>query len=68
MNALHVCKAVEIPNNCSQKKTLSDDTVCLSEHISPTILEGESCFSKSFHAVPESSEFLLSVVRELPEL
>lgn len=37
--------------------------VCLSR-----ILEGESCFSKSFHAVPESVEFLLSADGELPEL
>lgn len=45
-----------------------DDTVRLSEHFSPTILEGESCFLESFHAVPKMLEFLLSAVRELPEL
>lgn len=41
---------------------------CLSEHFSPTIPQGESCSFESFHAVPEISEFLLSVVLELPEL
>lgn len=51
-----------------QKTTLSDDTVRLSEHFSPTILEGESCFFESFHAVPKISELPLSAVRELPEL
>lgn len=40
----------------------------LSEHFSPAVPQGESCSFESFHAVPEISEFLLSVVLELHEL
>lgn len=39
----------------------------LSEH-SSTILEGESGYFESFHAVPNISEFMLCAVQELPEL
>jgi len=51
-------------NDYKKKTTQSDGTGCLSEHSSPTILEGESYFSESFHVVPESVEFMLSAVGE----